>query len=89
MLQTKLAKSDMSAEMIHELFKAKMPEHLRNNLITMANVTRDEFTITTDKMVSNSKSQRANQSLYAIKQNNENSVMNLSQAKDVLSQIKK
>ena len=39
-------------------------------------------------MISNSKSQRANQSLYAIKQSNENSVVNLSQASDVSSQIK-
>ena len=87
-LRTKLAKSDMSANMIRELFIAKMPEHLRNNLIAMANVTLDELAITADKMVSNSKSQRANQSLYAIKQSNENSVMNLSQASDVSSQIK-
>ena len=87
-LRTKLAKSDMSANMIRELFIAKMPEHLRNNLIAMANVTLDELAITADKMVLNSKSQRANQSLYAIKQSNENSVVNLSQASDVSSQIK-
>ena len=45
-LRTKLAKSDMSANMIRELFIAKMPEHLRNNLIAMANVTLDELAIT-------------------------------------------
>ena len=87
-LRTKLAKSDMSANMIRELFIAKMPEHLRYNLIVMANVTLDELAITADKMVLNSKSQRANQSLSTIKQSNENSVVNLSQASDVSSQIK-
>ena len=88
MLRTKPAKIDMSANMSCELFIAKMPEHLRNNLIAMANVNLDELAITADKMVSNNKSQRANQSLYAINQSNENSVMNLSQASDVSSQIK-
>ena len=55
MLRTKLAKSDMSQEMIRELFIAKMPENIRNSLIAVKNLSLDELAITADKMISTGK----------------------------------
>ena len=66
MLRTKLAKSDMSQEMIRELFIAKMPENIRNCLIAVKNLSLDELAITVDQMISSGKELAVKNTLFAI-----------------------
>ena len=66
MLRTKLAKSDMSQEMIRELFIAKMPENIRNCLIAVKNLSLDELAITADQMISSGKESVVKNTLFAI-----------------------
>ena len=66
MLRTKLAKSDMSQEMIRELFIAKMPENIRNCLIAVKNLSLDELAITADQMISSGKGSAVKNTLFAI-----------------------
>ena len=64
MLRTKLAKSDMSQEMIRELFIAKMPENIRNCLIAVKNLSLDELAITADQMITSSGKESAVQNTF-------------------------
>ena len=66
MLRTKLARSDMSQEMIRELFIAKMPENIRNCLIAVKNLSLDELAITADQMISSGKESAVKNTLFAI-----------------------
>ena len=66
MLRTKLAKSDMSQEMIRELFIAKMPENIRNCLKAVKNLSLDELAITADQMISIGKESAVKNTLFAI-----------------------
>ena len=65
-LRAKLAKSDMSQEMILELFIAKMLENIRNNLIAVKNLSLDELAITADQMISSGKESAVKNTLFAI-----------------------
>ena len=82
-LRTKLAQSDMPEAMIRELFIAKMPEHLRNCLIVMKNVSLEELAVTADQMITNSGKTHIEQSLFAIKQDKKNSCSSAEQCDEV------
>ena len=66
MLRTKVAKSDMSQEMIRELFIAKKLENIRNSLIAVKNLSLDELAITADQMISSGKKLAVKNTLFAI-----------------------
>ena len=63
MLRTKLAKSDMSQEMIRELFIAKMHENIRNCLIAVKNLSPEELA---DQMISSVKESAVKNTLFPI-----------------------
>ena len=65
-LRAKLAKSDMSQEMILELFIAKMLENIQNNLIAVKNLSLNELAITADQMISSGKELAVKNTLLAI-----------------------
>ena len=58
--------------MIYELFIAKMPEHLRNCLIVMKNVSLEELAVTADQIITSSGKMHIEQSLFTIKQDKKN-----------------
>ena len=66
MLRTNLAKSDMSQEMIRELFIAKMPENIRNSLVAVKKLSLNELAITADQMISTGKESAVKNTLFAI-----------------------
>ena len=65
-LRTKLVTSDMSQEMINELFIAKMPENIQNSLIAVKNLSLNELTTTGDQMISSGKESAVKKTLFAI-----------------------
>jgi len=60
----------MSLQMNCELFIAKMPEQIQNNLIVLRNVPLDELAMIADRMVSRGNESSDATSLFAI--NNQN-----------------
>ena len=66
MLRTKLTKSEMSQEMIRELFIANMPENIRNSLIAVKDLSLDKLAIMADQMISSGKESVVKNIFFAI-----------------------
>ena len=69
--------------MIRELFFAKVPEHLRNCLIVIKNVSLEELAVTAEQMITNSGKTHIEQSLLTIKQDKKNSCSSAEQCDEV------
>jgi len=88
MLRTKLARGDISEDMVRELFIAKMPESLRNCLFAMTNASLDELAVTADKMLCSGGATSSKQSLYAVDRIEEKSSATSSTNEELHSRIK-
>ena len=66
MLRTILAKSDLSQEMIRELFIAIMPKNIRSSVIAVKSLSLDELAVAADQMISSGKYSAAKNTLFPI-----------------------
>ena len=87
-LRTKLAQSNMTTDMIRELFIDKMPEHICNSLIAMQNISLDELALTADKMVCSCKEANSKQSLFVVNSRGDFSGSCSAQDNTVFSQLR-